>query len=102
MLLLYYYVPESYLKEVNTALFSIGLGVFEGYDSCCWYTKGEGQFKPLAGSAPYLGNIDTVEKVIEYKVEIICSEDLKEQAVKVLKEYHPYEVPAYGFLPIMT
>jgi hypothetical protein len=101
MLLLYYYVPESHLRKVNMALFNIGLGKFDGYDHCCWYTKGEGQFRPLAGSNPFLGKQDEIEKLSEYKVEIICPDNLKEQAKRVLIENHPYETPAYGFLPIL-
>lgn len=98
MLLLYYYVPESHLQEVNQALFAIGLGNYENYDSCCWYTKGQGQFRPLDGANPYLGQKNTIETVVEYKVEIVCSDELKPKAIEVLINAHPYETPAYGFV----
>jgi hypothetical protein len=100
MLLLYYYVPESHLNKVNAALFDIGLGSFQNYDMCAWVTKGRGQFRPLIGSKPFFGNTNELEYVDEYKVEMICSDELKNQAVKTLQSAHPYETPAYGFLEI--
>lgn len=101
MLLLYYYVPETHLEKVNHELFVLGLGCFDGYDCCCWYTKGDGQFRPLSGSDPYIGKIDAIETVSEYKVEMICPSELKNKAIATLKAAHPYETPAFGFLQII-
>jgi hypothetical protein len=44
---------------------------------------------------PYIGELNQVECVQEYKVEMICSDELIKKAVKVLKEVHPYEEVAY-------
>ncbi len=100
MLLFFYYVPVTHLTEVNTALFALGLGRYLNYDSCCWYTKGQGQFRPLANSNPTIGQIGELETVEEYKVELICPNNLKEQVINVLKNTHPYETPAYGFIEL--
>ena len=54
-----------------------------------------GQFKPLAGSAPYIGEQGEVEKAKEYKVELICESDVLEKAIAALRDAHPYETPAY-------
>lgn len=56
---------------------------------------GEGQFMPLAGSNAFIGEINKLEKVAEYKVEIICTEEQIRNAVTALKKAHPYETPAY-------
>lgn len=101
MFLFYYYVPETHLREVNQQLFKIGLGDFNNYDSCCWTTKGLGQFRPLDGSNPYIGSTNQIETVTEFKVEMICPDNLKAKAIEVLKLYHPYETPAYGFLKMV-
>ncbi|MBP9722033.1 MAG: NGG1p interacting factor NIF3 [Gammaproteobacteria bacterium] len=103
MLLFYYYVPESHITTVNNALFALGLGQVQEYDSCCWISKGEGQFRPLENSKPFIGQPgqENVVKVIEYKVEIICPSDLKTKVINMLKSVHPYEVPAYGFINLI-
>ena len=39
--------------------------------------------------------IKLIEKVAEYKVEMICSKDKLPQVIAALKAAHPYEEPAY-------
>jgi len=90
-----FYAPESHLEELKQALFSAGAGRIGNYDSCCWQTKGLGQFRALEGSAPYIGQQGVVEHVEEYKVDMVCSKKNLKQAVKALLESHPYEEPAY-------
>ncbi|MBL3557436.1 MULTISPECIES: YqfO family protein [Marinobacter] len=90
-----YFVPESHLEVTKTALFESGAGRIGDYDSCAWQCKGQGQFRPLDGSNPYLGQAGEVEKVEEYRVELVCRDELIRAAVQALKESHPYEEPAY-------
>lgn len=98
--LFYYYVPKDHLNTVNTALFKLGLGKIGDYDSCCWVTKGLGQFRPLADSNPFIGSKNTIEHVEEYKVEMVCPMELKSAVIVTLKLSHPYEEPAYGFIKV--
>lgn len=102
MKLLYFYVPESHLDLVKTALFNVGIGKFNHYDSCSFEYKGTGQFRPLENSNPFLGNLNEIEKVSEYKVEMVCSDELVDIARYTLKKAHPYEEVAYGFLDILV
>ena len=102
MKLLYFYVPETHLEQVKTALFSIGVGKFNNYDSCAFQYKGQGQFRPLEDSKPFIGDIGQIEQVIEYKLEMICDDSLVYKARDVLKKAHPYEEVAYGFLDVFT
>jgi hypothetical protein len=97
-----FYVPESHLEAVKEALFAQGAGQHNGYDQCCWQVRGEGQFRPLRDSRPYLGKPDSLEKVVEYKVEMICADDLIKTAVQTLLAVHPYEEPAYRLYKILT
>ncbi len=90
-----FYVPESHLEAVKTAVFRCGAGRIGHYDSCCWQTLGEGQFRPLDGSQPFMGQTGQVERVAEYKVELVCEDALIAEAVRSLKEAHPFEEPAY-------
>ena len=98
---LFFYVPETHLEQVKQALFDIGLGKFNNYDSCCYQTLGQGQFRPLENSNPHLGSKGSIEKVSEYKVEMICDNSLVDKARDTLKQAHPYEEVAYGFIDII-
>ena len=89
------YVPEEHCEEVKEALFEAGAGKIGDYDSCAWQKKGEGQFPPLKGSNPYIGQEGSVERVPEYKVEMVCADQYIEAAVRALKKAHPYEEPAF-------
>jgi hypothetical protein len=97
-----FYVPESHLEPVKTALFSKGAGYYNVYDQCCWQVRGEGQYRPLPDSQPYKGKTCHLEKVAEYKVEMICNEASIKEVVQTLLSIHPYEEPAYEIYKIMT
>ncbi|WP_370298239.1 NGG1p interacting factor NIF3 [Pontibacterium sp.] len=90
-----FFVPEENRDAVKQALFDIGVGRIGNYDSCCWQTLGTGQFRPLAGSDPHIGAQGEVEMLPEWKVEMVCDDDLIHQAVATLKQAHPYEEVAY-------
>ena len=90
-----YYVPDSHLEKTKHAIFEAGGGRIGNYDSCAWQVKGEGQFRPLQESNPYIGGQGQVEKVAEFKVELVVADSLIENVVLSLKQNHPYEEPAY-------
>ncbi len=90
-----YFVPLEYKEATKQALFDIGVGRYDNYEHCSFETLGTGQFKPVNSAKPFLGEVDTLERVQEYKVEMICSDELIKDAIKVLKETHPYEEVAY-------
>ena len=98
MYVLSVYVPQSHLEVVKKALFAAGAGKYEQYDSCCWQVKGEGEFRPLDGSRPFIGKQNMVEKVLEYKVEMICEKACIKNVLKQLLLVHPYEEPAYSVI----
>ena len=102
MYLISFYVPDSHLDAVKTALFNAGAGRIGHYDACCWQTKGEGQFRPLKGSSPFLGEHHQIETVNELKVEMVCSKEKIKAALKALLSAHPYETPAYHLIDVLT
>jgi len=83
------------LEQVKEALFRVGAGRYDGYDCCCWQVLGQGQFRPLEGSDPFVGEAGKVESVPEYRVEMLCADNLRADVVAALKASHPYEVPAF-------
>lgn len=90
-----YFVPGTHLEQTKAALFAAGAGRIGDYDCCAWQCPGQGQFRPLDGSQPFLGQQRTLEVVEEYKVELVCEDGLIRDAVKALRASHPYEEPAY-------
>jgi len=96
------YIPETHLEQVKDALFDAGAGQVGDYDCCAWQSKGEGQFRPLAGSNPFLGERDKVEKVVEYRVELVCTDAHLTQAIAAMLMAHPYEEPAYSVWPLLA
>jgi structural toxin protein (hemagglutinin/hemolysin) RtxA len=94
------YVPESHLEQIKTALFEAGAGKVGDYDHCAWQTLGQGQFRPLRGSDPYLGKVDELERVNEFRVELVCDQAVLKRAVTAMIGAHPYEQPAYAVWPL--
>ena len=95
------YVPEDHSEAVKAAVFKAGAGKIGNYDQCCWQVLGQGQFRPLSGSQPFIGDApiaegkERVEQVSEYRIEMVCSDEFIKAAVSALKAAHPYEEPAY-------
>lgn len=89
------YIPAAQFETVKEAMFAAGAGKIGHYDSCCWQVLGEGQFRPLAGSRPSLGEQGSVETVAEYKVELVCEDQFIREVLVAMKQAHPYEEPAY-------
>ncbi len=90
-----FFVPSESKEMVKEALFAVGVGRYENYECCAFETLGTGQFKPVNRANPHIGELNHIEYVEEYKVEMICSDELIKKAVEVLKETHPYEEVAY-------
>ena len=99
---LVFFVPESHKEPVKQAIFSAGAGKYQGYDSCSWETLGTGQFRPLSGSQPFIGEQDKVETVAEYRIETLCADNLVKAVLKALIKAHPYETPAYEVWSVKT
>ena len=97
-----FYVPASHLDVVKAALFAAGAGHVGKYENCCWQVLGQGQFRPLAGSTPFLGTQGELEQVPEYRVEMICNDEKVKAVVMALRSVHPYEQPAWDLVELET
>lgn len=95
-----FFVPKNYLEEVKNAVFAAGAGRIGNYKSCAWQVEGQGQFLPLSGATPFLGKVNHVEIVPEYRVEMVCEEHLMHHVIRAFKNTHPYETPAYEVIKL--
>lgn len=97
-----FFVPESHLEQVKTAMFNAGAGQVGHYSHCCWQTKGVSQFKPLPGANPHIGSEFVLEQLSEFKVEMVCIDNRVLDAIKALKQAHPYEEPAFDVIELLN
>jgi len=63
---------------------------------------GQGQFRPLVGSTPFIGQTGEVETVGEYRVELVCDKAVLKEVVAAMVVAHPYEEPAYSVWPLLN
>lgn len=98
MYMIIFNVPSSHLDRVKTAVFDAGAGQVDNYSHCSWEILGEGQFLPLPGSQPFIGQQGQLETVPEYRVETVCFEAHIKEVIAALKQAHPYEQPSYQVL----
>src|SRR5690625_1549323 len=96
------YVPESHRSNVMDAMSDAGAGHIGNYSHCTFQTKGQGTFKPLQGTNPYIGTQDELEFVDEVKIESIAEEDILNKVVNSMVEAHPYEEAAYDVFPLVN
>lgn len=92
---LVFYVPVDYLETVKKAVFNSGAGRIGDYEHCCWQVRGSGQFRPMVGSKPFVGKVNELEVVEEFRVEMVCEDELIRNALQAMLSAHPYEEPAY-------
>lgn len=94
------FIPKTHSEEVKTAMFKAGAGHIGAYDCCSFECVGTGQFRPLSGSDPFIGNKDIIEKVEEVKVEMICEEKVVRDVLSAMKKAHPYEEVAFDVIEL--
>ena len=92
------YVPDSHLESLKQALFAAGAGRLGDYAQCCWQVKGIGQFCALTGAVPFIGQIDQLEQVEEWRVEMLLQEPDREAVIQALRKSHPYQTPAFDLI----
>ncbi|HWV14049.1 MAG TPA: YqfO family protein [Cellvibrio sp.] len=97
---LVFFVPETHLEPVKAAVFAEGAGRMGNYDQCCWQVLGDGQYRPLSGSNPFMGSTDRLERVKEYRVEMVCDNARIKPVVAALRNAHPYEEVAFDLWPL--
>ncbi|MEC5394299.1 Nif3-like dinuclear metal center hexameric protein [Bergeyella sp. RCAD1439] len=89
------YVPGSHLEAVREALFSAGAGRIGFYDECGFSVTGEGTFRPLEGSSPFLGRQDERTAAEEVMLTVVFEAYRQNSVVAAMKQAHPYEEVAY-------
>lgn len=96
------YVPVEHAEAVKQAMFAAGAGRIGLYEHCCFEYRGTGQFKPMTGSDAFIGEVGTLEKVQELKIEMVCDSIHIKDVLTAMMAAHPYEEPAYDVYQALT
>ncbi len=96
------FTPKDSTEKVRKALAEAGAGHIGDYESCSYTTEGQGRFRPLENSDPYIGKKDELTVVEEDKVEVVFPVAIKNKVLKALLVNHPYEEPAYNLIALET
>ncbi|NTW23145.1 MAG: Nif3-like dinuclear metal center hexameric protein [Lentimicrobium sp.] len=94
------FVPESYAEKVRQALFSAGAGHIGNYDSCSFNITGNGTFRALEGTNPFVGSMGEIHTEPEIRIETIVPAWLEAKALSAAKNVHPYEEVAWDSYPL--
>lgn len=89
-----FYIPKGSEQKALSAMYTAGAGQIGNYDHCCFMSLGEGQFRARNGANPSIGKIGVLEKVEEYRIEVICPKNKLDLVIRELRKNHPYEEPA--------
>ena len=92
---LIFFVPSEMARTVANAVFATGAGEIGNYSQCCFFTEGVGQFFPNSEANPRYGAKNSLVRLEETKVEILCLATNIIEAVSAMKKAHPYEEVAY-------
>ena len=84
------FIPRSHLEPLREALRSVDAGHIGRYDSGLSYSPVTSCWRPLPGTAPYLGRVGELCTAPELKVEITCRVRDLERTVAAVKAVHPY------------
>lgn len=85
---------------VHDALSAAGAGRVGDYSHCSFATAGTGQFKPLDGAHPVIGEVGRLARVAETRLEMVLPRGRRAAVVAALRRAHPYEEPAFGVLEL--
>lgn len=94
------FVPAGYEDRVRDALAAGGAGQIGNYSHCTFQSPGTGTFRPLAGAQPFRGEVGSLERADELRLETILPQRRTAAAIHALLSAHPYEEVAYDLYPL--
>ncbi len=94
------FIQPEYVDRMRDALASSGAGQIGNYDLCSFNVMGFGTFRGTAESNPKVGDQEQLERVDEVRLEMVCSKKFLPVLVATLKQFHPYDEPAFDLYPL--
>ena len=94
------FVPPKDLERVSRALWDAGAGRIGNYTRCSFRSPGTGTFFGEAGTNPTVGQSGQLEQAEEVKFETVLPMARLPEALRALRESHPYEEPAFDLVQL--
>ncbi len=94
------FCPKEFAEKVRNAMFSAGAGQIGNYDSCSFNLTGDGTFRALEETNPFVGKINELHVENEVRIELIYPVYLEYKIIAAMHEAHPYEEVAYDIYPL--
>jgi len=94
------FVPFVQADQLRQALFAAGAGHIGNYDACSYNIEGFSTFRAGEGCNPFVGNIDELHREPETRIEVVVPTYLKFKVQEALIAAHPYEEPAFDWIPL--
>lgn len=95
------FVPSDKVDQLRNALGTAGAGGLGNYRLCSFSVEGEGTFLPMEGADPAVGQVGRLERVRERRLEMVCAKRSLPIVVETLKQFHPYEEPAFDIVELV-
>jgi len=94
------FCPVDHSEKVRNAMFKAGAGHIGNYDSCSYNITGEGTFRGLEGTDPFVGEKGELHSEKEIRIETIVPDYLLNEVINAMLNIHPYEEVAYDIYPL--
>lgn len=92
------FIPEKNVEELMNKINSLGVLKDNNYDYSFSETKVVGNFRPLLGANPTIGEIGRRERINESKIEFRIEESALKEVNETILRHHPYEVPVINYI----
>ena len=94
------FCPIDHAEKVRESIFNAGAGQIGNYDNCSFNASGEGSFRALEETNPFVGEKGKLHFEKETRIETIYPVYHERAILKALFEAHPYEEVAYDIYPL--
>lgn len=92
-------VPEDQSEILMDAISEVNEQPYPGYERVFMVSDVIGTWVPLEGSHPAIGEIGTITRVKEKRLEFIVKEENNVKVLRTIVEHHPYEEPGIDVIP---
>ena len=93
------FLPDEKLSIMMTEINKTIPSIYPNYDYVFNYSDVIGTWRPLKNAKPFKGKHHRIEKTKEKCLEFAIEKKYIENAIKIIKEIHPYEEPAIEIYP---
>ena len=94
------FIPIGYEEKILEVLDEAKADRIGSYRLCTFKCQGEGTFVPEEGSHPFLGEIDRIQRVSEWRFEMLIRRTKSFELIERIRAVHPYEEMAYDVYPV--